>query len=265
MLGPVWEAAEAVRDTLLVYFAGHGLTDSRGELFFGLPDSVPGLSHTGVLYQSLRDIIAQGRAQRYVVVLDCCFSGRALGLMSGTGTLVDQAEIDGSYLLAAAPENGSALAPPGETYTAFTGELLHVLTRGIDGGPPELDLETVYAHLRSVLRAKGRPLPQKRDRNTAGSLVFARNHAYQPGATTSPPRPGDQRWPDPGGFHTSRMFLDALIETRVISGKTLQCLSDKAEPPIGAGAFSRLLNRATLPKTWKGVARLQGRCELEVC
>jgi hypothetical protein len=265
MLGPVWEAAEAVRDTLLVYFAGHGLTDSRGELFFGLPDSAPGLSHTGVLYQSLRDIIAQGRAQRYVVMLDCCFSGRALGLMNGPGTLVDQAEIDGSYLLAAAPENGSALAPPGETFTAFTGELLHVLTRGIDGGPPELDLETVYAHLRSVLRAKGRPLPQKRDRNTAGSLVFARNHAYQPGATTSPPRPGDQRWPDPGGFHTSRMFLDALIETRVISGKTLQCLSDKAEPPIGAGAFSRLLNRATLPKTWKGVARLQGRCELEVC
>jgi hypothetical protein len=35
--------------------------------------------------------------------------------MSGPGTLVDQAEIGGSYLLAAAPENGSALAPPGET------------------------------------------------------------------------------------------------------------------------------------------------------
>jgi hypothetical protein len=47
------------------------------------------------------------------------------------------------------------------------------------------------------------------------------------------------------------MFLDALIETRVISGQTLQSLSDRAEPPIRAGAFSRLLNLTTLPKTWK--------------
>ncbi|MBO4259621.1 caspase family protein [Streptomyces griseorubiginosus] len=251
MLDAVQQAAEVAEDTLLIYFAGHGLLDGRGDLFFGLPRSTAGRSHTGVTYQALREILTDASAQRYVIILDCCMSGRALGSMSGDEMLADQAEIEGSYLLAAAPDNGLALAPPGETHTAFTGELLHLLRDGIPGSARDLDLDLVYRHLRAALGARGLPQPQKRVRNTAGRLILARNHAYRPPPANGPADPASTPWPDPGQCHTPHAFLQALAEVRAVSGHTLSALSQRADPPISAGSISALLNRTTLPGTWK--------------
>ncbi|MGW7595693.1 caspase, EACC1-associated type, partial [Streptomyces rubiginosohelvolus] len=94
-------------------------------------------------------------------------------------------------LLASVPDTSFALAPPGETHTAFTGELLRLLREGVPGGPELLDLDTVYAQVYAALRAKGRPLPQKRDRNTAGGLALARNAAWAPPGFGPPPPPYD--------------------------------------------------------------------------
>ncbi|NYV78744.1 caspase domain-containing protein, partial [Streptomyces sp. UH6] len=187
MLGPVEEEAAGAEDTLLVYFAGHGLVDARGDLFLGLPGSTKA-PYTGVPYQLLRDVLLEAPARRRVVVLDCCFSGRALGLM-GTAdvSLAAQADIEGSYLLAAADETHHAKAPVGERHTAFTGALLRLLTDGIPGGPEELDLNDAYRHLSAVCRAAGLPAPQKRDRNSMGNLFLTRNAAT--GRTTAPPAP----------------------------------------------------------------------------
>ncbi|MFF3593810.1 caspase domain-containing protein [Streptomyces sp. NPDC002387] len=260
MLDPVKEAAEATSDTLLVYFAGHGLLDGRGELFFGLPSSVQGRSYTGVTYQALREIITDCAARRLVIILDCCMSGRALGLMGGEDLLADQAEIDGSYLLAAAPENGRALAPPGETHTAFTGELLNVLRNGIHDRPRELDLNAVYHHLRGELAAKGRPTPQKRDRNTAGRLVLAHNQAYRP--AVAPARPAETGWPDPDACLTPLAFLEALAQMRALTGLTIPAISQRAEPPLAPATVSRLLNATSLPATWKTTSRYLAACGL---
>jgi len=86
MLDAVQQAAEVAEDTLLVYFAGHGLLDGRGELFFGLPHSVAGRSHTGVTYQALREILTDASAQRFVITLDT--DGPA-GTKTGTITATD--------------------------------------------------------------------------------------------------------------------------------------------------------------------------------
>ncbi|GHF77472.1 hypothetical protein GCM10018790_64490 [Kitasatospora xanthocidica] len=253
VLEPVAEGAGTARDTLLVYFAGHGLTDGRGELFLGLPGSQQGRSYTGVPYAMLRDAIMSGRARRHVIILDCCFSGRALGTMGAS--MADQAQIDGSYLLAAAPETGLALAPPGERYTAFTGELLEVLGNGIEDGEAWLDLESVYRQLRSALGAKGRPLPQKRDRNTAGRLLLGRNHAYKPWTSTAVAAAAalqdGVRWPDPDALETAEEFIEALGHVRAISGRSVQAVSDNARPSLSPSAISSLLNRRTLPRSWK--------------
>lgn len=261
MLDPVKEAAEATSDTLLVYFAGHGLLDGRGELFFGLPGSVQGRSYTGVTYQALREIITDCAARRFVIILDCCMSGRALGMMGGEDLLADQAEIDGSYLLAAAPENGRALAPPGETHTAFTGELLNALQHGIPGRSRELDLNAVYQHLRSELAAKGRPTPQKRDRNTAGRLVLARNQAYRPATAPAHPTETDD-WPDPDECHDPLAYLEALAEMRAHTGLTIQAISRRVDPPLAPDTVSRLLNATKLPTTWKTTGRYLAACGL---
>ncbi|WP_432586953.1 ABC transporter substrate-binding protein [Streptomyces sp. HD1123-B1] len=214
VLEAVRTAAEEATDTLLVYFAGHGLVEPRrGELYLGLTRSMPQRSYTGLPYGALRDVVLDGRAERQVMLLDCCFSGRALGFMASADSVVDRAETEGTYLLAAVPDTSYALAPPGEPHTAFTGEVLRVLRDGVPDGPELLDLDTVAARVHAALRAKGRPLPQKRARNSAGRLALVRNAAWVPPGfgppppphTVAPPRPTRPPAPAAGGPHRRRI------------------------------------------------------------
>ncbi|ALC24359.1 caspase family protein [Streptomyces pristinaespiralis] len=177
MLDPVHEAAEEATDTLLVYYAGHGMRDAESaDLYLGLVGSREGIGYTAVAYQHLRGALRSARARRKVVVLDCCFSGRAARTLSGSG-LAAQAAVDGAYVLTASPRDRVALAPDGERYTAFTAELLQILRRGVPDGPDLLDLDTLYRVLKARLQAKNRPVPQRSQENTVGALPLARNKA----------------------------------------------------------------------------------------
>ena len=180
MLDPVAEAARDATDTLLVYFAGHGLIDSRrGQLHLTHTWSDPNRFYTAVPYDHLRDLLLDGQAVRRVVILDCCYSGRALGQMSDfASTIINEMAAEGTYIMTAAAENKAALALPGERYTAFTAELLNVLENGIDGQGELLDLDAIYNQLRLSMLEKSLPIPQKRDRNLAGHLALVRNRAF---------------------------------------------------------------------------------------
>jgi hypothetical protein len=263
VLNAVEAAVQGAQDTLLVYFAGHGLVDPSGKLYLGLPSARSGRIDTGVPYDWLRETILAGSSQRQVVVLDCCFSGRALGVMSDTSSaaVVDEAQIDGSYLLAAAAEDETALAPPGETYTAFTAELLATLQLGIPGGNRWLDLESVYEYLRVTLRSKGRPIPQRRNRNTVGHLLLGANPAYEP-AAAEPAIELSITWPNPGSLRSPEEFIHALAEVRALTGLTLAAVGLRAVPPLSAGSISALLNRTSLPARWSAVGRFLEACGL---
>jgi hypothetical protein len=188
MLDPVVRAADDATDTMVLYYAGHGLIDPRGDLHLALVGSDPQRSYTAVRYDHIRDALLASRAARRIVILDCCDSGRALGMMADpVSAAVDEAAAEGTYILAAAAENKQALAPPGEPHTAFTAELLNVLRSGIPGRGALLDLDTIYHHVRAAMRAKARPEPQKRDRNTAGRLTLIHNLAYRPAGESAPP------------------------------------------------------------------------------
>ncbi|WP_326623258.1 caspase family protein [Streptomyces decoyicus] len=274
VLHAVRTAAEEASDTLLVYFAGHGLLEeTRGDLFLGLPHSEQGRSYTGVPYSALRDVVLTGRSKRHVVILDCCFSGRALGTMSGPAAIADQAEIEGSYLLAASPETSFALAPEGETYTAFTGELLRLLHEGVPDGPDLLDLDTVYNIMRAALRAKGRPLPQKRDRNTAGQLALSRNaaragtdrdrdHNAVDTVRTTPPAPNTTPVGDRGQSAQMKPVLGAtagLVTLVLIAGGIDRLLNkeDEDDPPIALGYVDQDDGRA-VAYLWQEILAKRG-------
>ena len=143
------QQAAAAEDTLLVYFAGHGRTGSRNELFLCLPDTDPDeLPYSAWPYDELRRVLADSRATKKVVILDRCFSGRALADQTGDEeTILGQVGIEGTYLLTATAANAVALAPPGERYTAFTGTLLGLLTAGIPDGPELLTFGEIYPRL----------------------------------------------------------------------------------------------------------------------
>ncbi len=178
VLRAIHHAARATQDTLLVYYAGHGLSD-EGDLLLTLPDTDPEEPYTALEFDALRREVLRARGANRIVILDCCYSGRAMaGGMSGAAAPVEMAEqsrIAGSYLLTASAATRKALSPPEETYTAFTGELIRLLEHGLPGGDSVIEVSRIYEHLYAELRAKGRPLPQQRLSNTGRSLAFARN------------------------------------------------------------------------------------------
>ncbi|MEU9187103.1 caspase family protein, partial [Streptomyces sp. NPDC048484] len=131
---PVAEAAQEATDTLVVYYAGHGLIEPRtGELHLAVADSDWTSVHdTAAPYEWIRRSIEHSPADRKIVVIDCCYSARAFGVQSpDDGAFL---EVQGTYLLAASAENAVAIAPPGDQYTAFTGELIRLISNGVLDG-----------------------------------------------------------------------------------------------------------------------------------
>ncbi|MFF7550639.1 caspase domain-containing protein [Streptomyces canus] len=264
VVGAVRQAAAEASDTLIVYFAGHGLVDAQDQLVLALPHTEFGRVETGLPYDWVRQVLLlDSRAERHVVILDCCYSGLALGRMSAGTGLADQAAVEGSFLLAAAAETRTALAPVGETYTAFTGALLEALRQGIPGAPALVDLGVLYRHLRLTMEVRGHPVPQARNRNSGAQVALGRNHADLPAAPVAAAAgadAGERPWPDPRAIRTVTGFFTALAQVRVVSGLTHRAVSERSGGRMAAGTVGRLLNRSTLPATWGTTAVYLSAC-----
>ena len=130
---------------LLVYYVGHGLIGLGGELYLATRAThrrPAWLAHTALAYSAVRNSLLESAASSLVVILDCCYSGRALGVLGSTqdeAVEVVLARVHGGYVLTSAAPNELALAPEGDQYTAFTGELLNLLRNGDSGWPPAAD------------------------------------------------------------------------------------------------------------------------------
>lgn len=189
MLEAVHKAAADATDTLVVYYAGHGLFYNRStDLHLAVPETTKDKSFTAVKYEELRGILLSAtRVRRKVVILDCCFSGAALRqYLSADTDAVRTADVEGTFVLAASHATKMALAPPGEDYPAFTGELIALLTAGDPGGPELLTMADVFDHLDRSLMQKNRPRPQQLNRDRGAQICLVRNRAPLP-----PPELGD--------------------------------------------------------------------------
>jgi len=178
----VQEQARDAEDMLLVYFTGHGKTGDRNELYLCLRDTNPdNLFYSALAYDHMRAAVLESRATKTVVILDCCFSGRAMPDLAGDAdAIIDEVGIEGAYLLTATGANARALAPPGERYTAFTGTLLNLLHTGIPDGPELLPLARLFPHLKAALTSRNFPPPRQRGTDTITHLALTRNPAYMP-------------------------------------------------------------------------------------
>jgi hypothetical protein len=196
-------AAQDAPDTLLVYFAGHGLYDKKDGLLLALPEATGQDSQHTVPWQELAEVIRNAPAQRRIVWLDCCYAGLALPDKDATPDrkdppdLLKVAEVEGSYLLAAAQKYEEAKSPDGEGCTAFTGELVDALREGIAPGPPAeefLSLNALHQQVRSALRKKHLPEPHRHDPDSIGHLPHFRNNSRR--VARPGPRPA-RRWQRP--------------------------------------------------------------------
>jgi putative transcriptional regulator len=170
---------------LLVYLAGHGLidTETRG-LCLAIPETEDRAVHaTAVPYDWVRRNVRRSVAEHRVVILDCCYAGRAemAHPAAGAHELADSATIERTCLLVAASGNEVAQAPPGQPYTAFTGQLIELLRTGLSTGPRLLDVKTVWEQLRERLAAQGFPRPEIQARNAGDRVPLVRNAALRTG------------------------------------------------------------------------------------
>ncbi|HCT76493.1 MAG TPA: hypothetical protein DGT23_07865, partial [Micromonosporaceae bacterium] len=194
VLQAVETAASQATDTLLVYIAGHGLLVGREEkLYFALPEAPA--DDLCLAYEKISRRLRRRRPPRTVVILDCCYSGQVLHGEMGApkssamiGRLVaSKSTIEGVCVLTASAATRPALAPDGDSFTAFTGALIHVLSNGIPGGAEFLDMTAVYGATKEYLACHHpeAPEPQLGTRGDGGRIVIARNPACPPADTTS--------------------------------------------------------------------------------
>nr|WP_051740135.1 caspase family protein [Kitasatospora sp. MBT66] len=175
------EAARAAEDLLLVYFTGHGLVGGRRhDLYLALPDSEYGdPDFTSIEYDKLRGTVLNSRATTKIIVLDCCFSGRAVtGTMAGGTGTINQLEVSGTYVLTSAQRDQVSLSPPGEDHTAFSGRLIRLLREGIAGGPEYLTIDDLYQRLVSLMVAEGLPVPLNSTTESANLIALGHNRIY---------------------------------------------------------------------------------------
>jgi hypothetical protein len=174
-------ASRAATDLLVIYYAGHGIVGKRGELYLALADTDhQWLNLSALAFEDVKEFCTDSRAHRRLVVLDCCYSGRAIGdpLSSAMAEILDKVSISGTFTLTAAPANREALVIPGERYTAFTGRLLSLLNDGDPCGPEFWTLDEIYLRLRTSLLSENLPEPQRSGTKTIDKLPIARNRLH---------------------------------------------------------------------------------------
>lgn len=177
LIGKIQPVASTAEDVLAVWIIGHGLidVDSR-KLHFALKGTDPGnLYYSALPFEALRKIITASPAAIKILMVDCCFSGKAITEMAlgGPGEIqaIVSAEVavEGTLIVTACSGREIALAPPEDEYTAFTGAVLEVLQ---EQTPPPMS--ELISRVCRVLKGRGYPVPHHAASHNAADLRLVR-------------------------------------------------------------------------------------------
>jgi hypothetical protein len=177
----VVDAARGVPDVLLLYYVGHGLRTSAGQLALGLRDTDADpekLPDTATLYEAVARMLRGSPAATKLVILDCCHA--ELGNKDHfqfQAADIDAEPVDGLYFIGASKRNEKAKAPVGGRLTYFTEAFLDVIRSGIPNRPAHLRLDQIFVELRSRLLRANLPEPVQSGIRNAHLYPFARNAA----------------------------------------------------------------------------------------
>lgn len=165
-------AADRTDDLLLVYYAGHGLRHGRRDsLCLTLPASDPeSLDGSSVPFEWVKDVLEDSHARTNLLLLDCCYSGMALGVMSA-GLDRHDIEVRGTAVIASSPKNSLSHAPLGDQYTAFTGKMITLLRDGSPVLDEPLTVGALFKRLSAALVNEEFPRPLSKTTDTSGDLL----------------------------------------------------------------------------------------------
>ncbi|MCC2275905.1 VWA domain-containing protein [Streptomyces sp. ET3-23] len=212
---------------LLVYFAGHGIADTRaggdGRLLLGLRDAkvedgpgFPGWIRWEDVLNRLRS--GKSRPRHTVVILDCCYAGNA----SGAWEALDVEDQKRVSLLLAVQKNQRIDAGDATTPTPYTAQLVRQLGQSGDefggeaGGPVTLGMlqKRLSESLKSFRTVGGREWSPQACRQDAAEDEILSRPARGGGERNDPPPDG----PVPGPVRRpglARIVTAALLAAMV--------------------------------------------------
>jgi Caspase domain len=183
-------------DLVLLHFSCHGIKDDSGELFLAATNTVPNrLVSTAVEAAMVSRLIQRSRAQRVVLLLDCCYGGafergvvaRAAGEVdvvaqfsqhSSPGAGRGRVVITASSAMEYAFEGTTLTDNTGPSPSLFTGALVEGITSGEadrdqDG---QVGLDELYDYIHAKVQARTpNQTPSKWEFGVQGDLYIARN------------------------------------------------------------------------------------------
>ncbi|MFE1442690.1 substrate-binding domain-containing protein [Streptomyces sp. NPDC058739] len=206
------KAASEAEDALVVYFAGHGRVSREGKLFLALPSSSGNMWDLYLSYDDVRRVVeTDATALQKVVILDCCYSGAAMGAvaMGDEDDTASLAAVEGAYLLTSSHATQVSKVFPGARHPAFSGALISAIEEGVEYGGSLLDMETLFTNVVERLsKVKECPVPQAMALNRGPRIALVRNRnpappvsripRAEPGLPTPTPPPAEPP-PRPGG------------------------------------------------------------------
>lgn len=176
-------AVKDVQDTVLVYYVGHGLRTSQGQLVLALADTdndPQSLPYTAMTYGAIAMILRGCPAATKLVILDCChaeLATRANYVFQSADDIAEAYPVDGLYFIGASRTLEKAKAPIGGGLTYFTSAFLNIVREGIPGRPSELRLDQIFVEFRGRLLRGNLPEPVESGTRGAHQYPFARNAA----------------------------------------------------------------------------------------
>ncbi|WP_051362898.1 caspase family protein [Amycolatopsis thermoflava] len=250
-------AAGEADDLLLVYFAGHGIY--LNELYLTFADTrSEEVRFTGMEYRVVADLVRDSDASSKIVILDCCYSGRALAQrMSAATDLAAEVDIEGAAILTSAPPNRSSNVLDGERYPAYTLRLLDALRNGIPGAPELLNITALHRHVRRAAKAQGLPEPQALSHLSLDELGLVRNRAVQPRQpTAAEPKPAAAepfpKAPAPGTRTPTQPPAPAPPKAGPAALEEIARSAKSAQPAERAQAYQQLLGEIAAGRVHPG-------------
>ena len=161
ILERIADLAADAPETLVLYYAGHGILADNGELLLtGMQSTYRHAASNSVRWEALKSIILKSPAKRKIIILDCCFSGHAIAMGVDETVILGQLETSGTVVMTASPKNSIALAPGKARRTTFTDCLLSAIESGIPEAGATLDIEELFAECKRRMQALQAPQPQ---------------------------------------------------------------------------------------------------------
>ena len=180
--------AERQRDDLaLLYFSGHGVKDTDGQLYFAMPNTrLNRLRSTSIKASDVNEIMRGSRAQQKVLLLDCCYSGafaRGMTVKADQGiSTQDYFDGRGYAILTASDAIQYSFEEDKVEGQATQSVFTRILTQGLDKGEADTNgdgLVTFDEMYDYILDHIEREAPEQRPRKWAldvqGKIVIGRN------------------------------------------------------------------------------------------